>query len=534
MPSTPQAARLVLACVAIGLATSMASTTLDAAIDAAELAASTLAKAVRDQYLSNGNIDCSRCKALDSCAATFPGADSKCILGYGNQAGSCNCEGRSLGLSASVVRQNDQASDQSVTNFVCSLQGIDATFLENQANDERVKWQYFGNVDGNFVIYPAQEWGNDAAGKCSTYDPRLRPWYVAAASGPKNLVVMLDTSGSMGQASRLSIAKQAATAVVNALSFVDYFAIVEFSSTASPYEEYLVGATAESKEKGAEFIDDLSSGGGTNFVAGFDYAFEILKRGRGSNCENVILFLTDGAAPDPSDTIAEHQKDFSTPVSIFSYTLGSGASTAVPKKVACANSGMYQHVPDGSSAALDRAMGSYYEYFAQGLVEAGVRWSEPYIDVAGLGPITTAAQAVYDDASSPPRFLGVVGVDVAVCELYEQWGGDATTAALRSRSTKCPGFSATRCQLEALRARHGGSGSVCDPTFYSTCPTEVIEGYDCAAATWAIDPTRSPDRSTTHETCPAQCDSGAAGLAPAAVMVVVLQLVMAVLLQLRI
>ena len=44
-------------------------------------------------------------------------------------------------------------------------------------------------------------------GKCpngkNNYDPRVRPWYVAASTGPKDVVLILDTSGSMGNHGRI-------------------------------------------------------------------------------------------------------------------------------------------------------------------------------------------------------------------------------------------------------------------------------------------------------------------------------------------
>lgn len=50
---------------------------------------------------------------------------------------------------------------------------------------------YYGSSNGVFRMYPA------ATDKCvdndSTYDPRVRPWYVAASSGPKDIVLVLDT-----------------------------------------------------------------------------------------------------------------------------------------------------------------------------------------------------------------------------------------------------------------------------------------------------------------------------------------------------
>ena len=40
---------------------------------------------------------------------------------------------------------------------------------------------------------------------CDAYDPRYRPWYAAAASGPKDVVLVIDCSGSMaGERNRLA------------------------------------------------------------------------------------------------------------------------------------------------------------------------------------------------------------------------------------------------------------------------------------------------------------------------------------------
>lgn len=52
---------------------------------------------------------------------------------------------------------------------------------------------------------------------CGADDPRIRPWYVAASSGPKDVVIVLDVSGSMSQYGRLDLAKEAAETVINTL-----------------------------------------------------------------------------------------------------------------------------------------------------------------------------------------------------------------------------------------------------------------------------------------------------------------------------
>ena len=44
----------------------------------------------------------------------------------------------------------------------------------------------------------------------TTYDPRYREWFAGAAAGPKDVIIVIDTSGSMSIAGRIKLAKEAA------------------------------------------------------------------------------------------------------------------------------------------------------------------------------------------------------------------------------------------------------------------------------------------------------------------------------------
>ena len=52
-------------------------------------------------------------------------------------------------------------------------------------------------MNGVWRSFPGTLYGNDESGNCKDYDPRMRPWYIAATTGGKNLIVIIDTSGSM-------------------------------------------------------------------------------------------------------------------------------------------------------------------------------------------------------------------------------------------------------------------------------------------------------------------------------------------------
>ena len=80
---------------------------------------------------------------------------------------------------------------------------------------------FFGAHNGVFRIFPARH--DDI---CGSYDTRKRPWYVAGSSGPKDVVIVLDVSGSMGRQSRLDIARAAAVDVISKLTIGDYFGVV--------------------------------------------------------------------------------------------------------------------------------------------------------------------------------------------------------------------------------------------------------------------------------------------------------------------
>ena len=75
-------------------------------------------------------------------------------------------------------------------------------------NDEnRQAWMQFGSQKtGDFYSWPAIQWCD------KEYDPRFRPWYVAAAAGPRDIILVVDMSGSMkagGSPSRRELATDA-------------------------------------------------------------------------------------------------------------------------------------------------------------------------------------------------------------------------------------------------------------------------------------------------------------------------------------
>jgi hypothetical protein len=349
---------------------------------------------------------------------------------------------------------------------------------------------FFGADNGVFRHYPAS--GDTCEDGNSSYDPRVRPWYVAASSGPKDIILVLDTSGSMGNEFRIDKLKLAAKRVISTLGISDYFSVVSFSNEASKLgteDLLLTRATDDDKNAALTYIDKLVPDGGTNYYNGFKKAFDIFKESNlreiSSGCRQAILFVTDGENQDPKallyDYIDQEREQYALkgnePPAIFTYSFGGSAPEAVPKNLACRYDGVWSRISDKENLA--DSMGAYYKYFSYGLGgdstsnSTFVAWVSPYTFSTGGLLGTTASAPVYDRSVDPPVLAGVVGFDFTLAAMERALGKESNESRdiiieeiVRKSVAKCPNFSLSDCQLESLRMygtdASGFTEAICD------------------------------------------------------------------------
>lgn len=474
---------------------------LSDALQAKENAISALAAQAQNAFYSRC-ADRDNCQnAADSCSVPACGSDFPssrgftCTTQWGNDAGQCGATTTALvrSLNTSVVRlaKGTNFNDLETQAFVCSSTRMDSTFRTSSALKA---WQYTSDTQGAIRLWPGGP--QNRAATCSNYDPRLRPWFIAASSGPKDIIMIFDTSGSMltstFSGTRHQQVQDALVALLGTLTTNDWVSLISFSDDAEVLGGFttLQAATAAHISQLQTLVKARTASGGTNFLQPFRKAFQIFSASsETSGCTKVILFLTDGKDPDNGNLavpeIQTLRAGIAQKVHIFTFSMGTSADKEIPKAIACDNYGVFAVIDDGSDPLSE--MRSYFRFIASGFDSDTVRWTTPYEDAFQLGQMVTGARAVYDRRDPTNAILvGVVGADVTIAELERYADFQSIVAALVARGAQCPTLDLSECRMQKLREQDSATESVCPAPApaLSTCTSsaDAVDATPCTAA----------------------------------------------------
>jgi voltage-dependent calcium channel alpha-2/delta-3 len=184
------------------------------------------------------------------------------------------------------------------------------------------------------------------------YDARMRDWYIKAAASPKEIVILLDTSGSM-TGLRKEIAKHVVLNILETLGEDDFVAIYKFSKYPKPLvpcfttpdgRAELVQATNENIREYQEAVAQVTTEEIANFTSALTYAFDLLHESRldtdiGANCNQAIMIVTDGVPYKYEEIFKLHNMPHK-PVRVFTYLIGREISDLkAANHMACNNRG---------------------------------------------------------------------------------------------------------------------------------------------------------------------------------------------------
>uniref|UniRef100_A0A673FLK5 Voltage-dependent calcium channel subunit alpha-2/delta-4-like n=1 Tax=Sinocyclocheilus rhinocerous TaxID=307959 RepID=A0A673FLK5_9TELE len=332
------------------------------------------------------------------------------------------------------VPTNVYNKDPDILNGVYMSEALNDIFISNFQKDPTLTWQYFGSSTGFFRLYPGIKWTPDSNGVVS-FDCRNRNWYIQAATSPKDIVIVVDVSGSM-KGLKMTIAKHTINTILDTLGendFVNVIAYTDYVRYVEPcFKGKLVQADLDNREHFKLFVEELHVKGEAKVKKAMKESFRILARanGQGSLCNQAIMLITDGAMEDFQSVFEE----FNWPdkkVRVFTYLIGRDMTFSENVKwIACNNKGYYTHI--STLADVQENVMEYLHVLSRPMVinhDHDIIWTEAYMDSVlfkskahSLLLMTSVAMPVFSkkkETLSHGILLGVVGTDIPLLEVMK-------------------------------------------------------------------------------------------------------------------
>lgn len=165
---------------------------------------------------------------------------------------------------------------------------------------------------------------------------------------PKELVFVLDTSGSMG-GFPIEKAKETMKLALDSLYPSDTFNLITFSGDTNILFPEPVPATKENLQKAQAFLESRQGGGGTEMMKAIRAS---LDPSDAQNHVRIVCFMTDGYVGNDMEIIGEVQKH--TNARVFAFGIGSSVNRFLLDNMAKYGRGEVEYVAlndDGSAAA---------------------------------------------------------------------------------------------------------------------------------------------------------------------------------------
>ncbi|XP_030621099.1 voltage-dependent calcium channel subunit alpha-2/delta-4 [Chanos chanos] len=340
------------------------------------------------------------------------------------------------------VPTNVYNKDPDILNGVYMSEALNDIFISNFQKDPTLTWQYFGSSTGFFRLYPGIKWTPDSNGVVS-FDCRNRNWYIQAATSPKDIIIVVDISGSM-KGLKMTIAKHTINTILDTLGendFVNVIAYTDYVRYVEPcFKGTLVQADLDNREHFKLLVQELQVKGEGKVKKAMKESFRILNEaaanGQGSLCNQAIMLITDGAMEDFESVFEE----FNWPekkVRVFTYLIGRDMTFASNVKwIACNNKGYYTHI--STLADVQENVMEYLHVLSRPMVidhDHDIIWTEAYMDsvlpnteqlfntmAQSLLLMTSVAMPVFSkkkETLSHGILLGVVGTDVPLLEVMK-------------------------------------------------------------------------------------------------------------------
>jgi Ca-activated chloride channel family protein len=261
---------------------------------------------------------------------------------------------------AVIARQGDRAATLSYEEGASGLQDLTLLFSlrEDPLAAGLLAYREPGE-DGTFML---------------TLSPKVEE--DGAKAAPKDVVFVVDRSGSMQEGGKMEQARKALQYCVSRLNPQDRFGIVDFATDWNALSERLLPADAEQKARAKRYIERMEAAGGTNIEAGLGEGLKLLSRAEGR--VPMIFFLTDGVPTVGQTDVGQILKkategNAALRARLFSFGVGSDVNTLLLDKLAEGGRGARDYVAPGED--IEVKVGSLYQKVSKPvLTDVKVEW----------------------------------------------------------------------------------------------------------------------------------------------------------------
>ena len=262
--------------------------------------------------------------------------------------------GRQITQIGSVSGRIELESKDALRNVYSPTHAIDvkrsgerrsSVSFESSSDRERQDFQLFYTVSGEdfgVTLVTHRE-----AGKDGYFLLMISPkdnWSEQEYSA-KDIVFVLDTSGSMAEEGKLDKARAALLYGIRTLRPKDRFNVISFAGEEQLMESEMIAADDQGQKRGEAFAHSLRPLGGTNIN---EALLSALRQFSSSNRPKILVFLTDGLPTVGETNISRIIENVRAKrmggVRLFTFGVGYDVNTALLDKLATENGGVADYV----------------------------------------------------------------------------------------------------------------------------------------------------------------------------------------------
>ncbi|MCD4783073.1 MAG: VIT and VWA domain-containing protein [Candidatus Eremiobacteraeota bacterium] len=202
---------------------------------------------------------------------------------------------------------------------------------------------------------------------------------------PKDVVFVLDKSGSMDEKGKMENAKKALKFCLSNLNREDNFNIIAFSDEIESFSKGgLIPASKNKVKKARDFADDISPIGGTNIEEAIKRGLKSFENGKNAR---YLIFITDGlptvGITEPEKIQKSVKENNKNRTRIFTFGVGYDVNTHLLDAIAEENRGYPEYLKPGEE--MEIKISSFYRKISNPLL-SDVELKIPGIKVTSLYP----------------------------------------------------------------------------------------------------------------------------------------------------